>query len=600
MIFRAAVLAAIAVGGVFSLMNLGGGPVGADTAARGSSVPVSAAQPRPPQPESSIGLADGSASAGSLSETVPRVAQTAAQKAAQGIADGTSTVAATGWQLAEGAYYLGGELAESTRIIGVSAMQMFGLVSTEGARDRQRYGEQGMAGLWWGTSAGGETPADPAAPNTMKPAALERSDGAHAADETRPVDDPRPSAATMSTRRPGITPVALNSGEATATKPAPAAAGEGSAGEGAAAAEVCGWSPRDATKPITLSGEDVAVLNKLGLMDESAQRLPDGTIFLPKVTQRLLEVRTAFSCKGTIATTRRLVGHVIANPTSSGLVQAEQNGRIEVGEFGFPVIGQRVEKGQLLGYLVPILSSRERAELQGEIALVRGQIAEQELAIARTRELPLLPFREGRILSMRIELNKLRAHRDALIAGLDARQPLTASVSGVIARSEVRVGQVVGERELLWEIADTEDLWVEADSFGSQADLAQTGSTAETQDGQVMDLVLQGLGLSTDGAQSSPVQFRVAGVPDGVRIGEQVVVNVREVGEVEGVMVPRSALVRRSNGEMTVWVARGPEQYEARKVKWTPAGSHIAIIDAGLEDGVRVVVAGATLLSEVR
>lgn len=603
MMVRAAALAAIAVGGVFSLMNLGGGPVGADTAARGSSVPVSNAQPLTAQLESSIAPAGGSESADSLSETVPRVAQAAAQKAAQtaaqGIADGTSAVAATGWQLAEGAYYLGGELAESTRIIGVSAMQMFGLVSTEGARDRQRYGEQGMVGLWWGTSAGGEAVVG-LAPSTMKSAALERPDGPHAAGETGPAEDPRPSAATMSTRRPGITPVALKSGEATATKAAPVAAAEGAAAEGAAATEVCGWSPKDATKPITLSGEDVAVLNKLGLMDESAQRLPDGTIFLPKVTQRLLEVRTAFSCKGTIATTRRLVGHVIANPTSSGLVQAEQNGRIEVGEFGFPVIGQRVEKGQLLGYLVPILSSRERAELQGEIALVRGRIAEQELAIARTRELPLLPFRDGRILSMRIELNKLRAHRDALIAGLDARQPLTASVSGVIARSEVRVGQVVGERELLWEIADTEDLWVEADSFGSQADLAQTGSTAETQDGQVMDLVLQGLGLSTDGAQSSPVQFRVAGVPDGVRIGEQVVVNVREVGEVEGVMVPRSALVRRSNGEMTVWVARGPEQYEARKVKWTPAGSHIAIIDAGLEDGVRVVVAGATLLSEVR
>ena len=108
----------------------------------------------------------------------------------------------------------------------------------------------------------------------------------------------------------------------------------------------------------------------------------------------------------------------------------------------------------------------------------------------------------------------------------------------------------------VWEIADTDDLWVEADSFGTQTDFARTGSTAETQDGQVMDLVLQGLGLSTDGAQSSPVQFRVDGIPRGVRIGQQVVVNIRELGSVDGVLVPRSALVRRSNGEMIVWVAK--------------------------------------------
>jgi multidrug resistance efflux pump len=147
------------------------------------------------------------------------------------------------------------------------------------------------------------------------------------------------------------------------------------------------------------------------------------------------------------------------------------------------VIGQRVEQGELLGYLVPTLSALEKAELEAEIAVLRGEVAEQELMIARSRELPLLPFREGRILSMRIELSKLRARRDALIAGLSARQPLVAPVSGVVARSEVRAGQVVEAREVIWEIADIDDLWVEADAFATNSRVAQTGSTAETQEG---------------------------------------------------------------------------------------------------------------------
>ncbi|MDF1791468.1 MAG: efflux RND transporter periplasmic adaptor subunit [Thalassobaculaceae bacterium] len=525
----------------------------------------------------------------------PGLVSSVISESSRNISDGAVAVADTGWQVAEGVYYLGGELIESGRIIGVSTMQILGLLSSDGVQDRQRLGEQGVAGVWWGTSAAktAETtavsaPTMPVSPTAPLPVV---------AGPRHTVGGDRALAARQSRPNAAITPASLSASDGKEAGPeTPALAAD----QGTVADDTCSWDFRRDRKPVTLSGEDVAVLSKLGLMDESAQRLPDGTIFLPKVTQRLLEVRTAFTCKGTVSTTRRLVGHVIANPTSSGLVQAEQDGRIEGGEFGFPVIGQRVEKGQLLGYLLPILSSKERAELQGEIALVRGKIAEQELAIARTRELPLLPFRDGRILSMRIELSKLRAQRDALIDGLSARQPLTASASGVVARSEVRVGQVVEERQLLWEIADTSDLWIEADSFGSQTNFATTGSTAETQDGQTMHLTLKGLGLSTDGAQSSPVQFRVDGIPDGVRIGQQVVVNVRELAQIEGVMAPRSALVRRSNGEMTVWVAKGPEQYEPRKVKWTPAGSHVAIIEAGVTEGVRVVVSGATLLSEVR
>ncbi|WP_051244983.1 efflux RND transporter periplasmic adaptor subunit [Thalassobaculum salexigens] len=585
MSFRAAAIAAFAIGGLVAAAGLGGAPV--DAEAQGDPAAPGDVSANVPAAEAA---ADGSAD---------RSAAGLVSRSAGGLNAGASAVAETGWQLAAGAYYLGGELVESSQIIGISTLQMLGLLSTEGAQDRARLGEGGVASLWWGSSAGDEPPAVEApAPHPF------------ATETTTPTADPagRRSAggdrsllaATQTGPRSPFRPVALNTADSEGETAPGTSADRTASDQGAATDDICSWAPKSKGKAAALSGEDVAVLSRLGLMDESAQRLPDGTIFLPKVTQRLLEVRTAYTCKGTVSTTRRLVGHVIANPTSSGLVQAEQNGRIEAGEFGFPVIGQRVEKGQLLGYLIPILSSMSRAELQGQIALVRGQIAEQELAIARTRELPLLPFREGRILSLRIELNRLRAQRDALIEGLDARQPLIASVSGVIARSEVRVGQVVEERQLLWEIADTDDLWVEADSFGSQTNFADTGSTAQTQDGQVMDLVLQGLGLSTDGAQSSPVQFRVDGVPDGVRIGQQVVVNVRELGEVEGVLVPRSALVRQGNGEMTVWVAKGPEQYEPRKVKWSSAGAEVAMIEAGLEDGVRVVVAGATLLSEIR
>jgi hypothetical protein len=375
------------------------------------------------------------------------------QSALEHLTYGVVQTAETGEQVVVGAYQVGGEFLGSALLFGEDALQTVGFLAADGADDLRRMGGDGLVASW--VETGADTPMPDAA--AIPQADVGRGTPVHGRIEARPTPE----------TAPRVIPASLVAATPASEVPT----------------DLCSWPAPDADDPAALTGAHVTTLSRLGLMDESAQRLPDGTVFLPKVTQRLLQVRTSISCQGQIAASRRLVGHVIANPTSSGLVQAELDGRIDVGEFGFPVIGQRVEQGELLGYLVPTLSALEKAELEAEIAVLRGEVAEQELMIARSRELPLLPFREGRILSMRIELSKLRARRDALIAGLSARQPLVAPVSGVVARSEVRAGQVVEAREVIWEIADIDDLWVEADAFATNSRVAQTGSTAETQEG---------------------------------------------------------------------------------------------------------------------
>src|SRR3546814_10490842 len=167
---------------------------------------------------------------------------------------------------------------------------------------------------------------------------------------------------------------------------------------------------------------------------------------MPKVGQRLLQIRTGLPCTGGVRTSRTLVGHVIADPTASGLVQSGQAGRIEAPEWGLPRLGQKVAAGEVLGYLRPIWSNRERAQMEAEIATLRGTVAEKELELARSRELPLLPFRDGRILSIRLELDKLRRPRDALIAGRAGAEAIIASARGVIARPDPRLATVVEDR----------------------------------------------------------------------------------------------------------------------------------------------------------
>lgn len=211
----------------------------------------------------------------------------------------------------------------------------------------------------------------------------------------------------------------------------------------------------------------------------------------------------------------------------------------------------------------------------------------------------MLPFRQGRILSIRLELDKLRRQRDALVEGLEGTKAVLATASGVIARADARVGQVVLVQHLLWEIVDERRLWVEAGWFGGEPPTSIPAASAMRPDGTSLSLVYEGGGWAMN-AQSTPLQFRVDSPMPGLRIGEPVTVLVRERLPTDGVLVPRSALTRRSNGEAGVWVATQPERFEPYRVRWKPVDGSTVVIEAGLPDGARVVISGAALLSEVR
>lgn len=539
-------------------------PVAAPAAAGGTAAPgdASAAVPPPPAPPAS------EIASPSLIESSTTTAVATAGSLAQ-----------TGWQLALGAYYLGGEFLETGRIMGTHAAGMLGVVTvpTEPAEAAAAVApaprEDARLAAWSGTGDQDHTPALDTAAQRPAPVAAAAPPAAtvKAADVPAPMPQPLVQKASLGSSRPA---------------PAPAA-------------EACSWPVMDAHENHEAEAAMLSRLTELGLMSEPAIRLPDGSVFMPKVGQRLLQIRTGLPCTGGVKTSRTLVGHVIADPTASGLVQSSQDGRIEAPEWGLPRLGQKVTAGEVLGYLRPIWSNRERASMEAEVATLRGEVAEKELELARSRELPLLPFREGRILSIRLELDKLRRHRDALIQGLEGKEPIVASASGVIARADARVGQVVEARHLLWEIVDERRLWVEADWYGDEPPAAIAAASATRADGTALQLVYEGSGWAMK-EQSTPLQFRIEQPVGGLRVGERVTVLVSRPVAAEGVLVPRSALIRRGNGETGVWAATAAETFEPLRVRWKPVDGSVVAIEAGLPKDARVVISGATLLSEVR
>ncbi len=131
-------------------------------------------------------------------------------------------------------------------------------------------------------------------------------------------------------------------------------------------------------------------------------------------------------------------------------VQASQAGRIEAAN-AWPRVGQSVKAGEILGYLVPLLSPTERSGQLGALAEIK---ASRDLAIsrvARLRELSgTVPRKEVEAAEReRIALDEKLA---AIEGGISAKEAIRAPVDGIIASLGVAPGQQIEARELIAEI----------------------------------------------------------------------------------------------------------------------------------------------------
>lgn len=331
---------------------------------------------------------------------------------------------------------------------------------------------------------------------------------------------------------------------------------------------------------------------------EAPRRLQDGAIFVPKPSQRLLGVRTLLTESGEAAAALRMIGTLVPDPNASGRVQASQNGRLEPGDAGFPTLGQRVERGQVLAYVTPTYSAAERGSLIQNAAELDAQITILE---ARVRRLTMLrgTVAEREIQDAQAELAGARQRRTAIQPALSGREALVAPVSGIVSTVRGAVGQLVDSATTVVEIVDPSRLWVEALAFDRAALERITGASATLPDGRVLDLVFMGRGLTVR-QQAVPVNFRVNDPPADAPIGISVLVTLRTARAVQGIVLPADAVVRSAEGPPVVFEHATAERFIPQQVRIQPLDGTRVVVTAGLEAGQRVVVQGAALIAQVR
>ncbi len=334
------------------------------------------------------------------------------------------------------------------------------------------------------------------------------------------------------------------------------------------------------------------------LAREIAQRLPDGSVFVPKPTQRIFAVRTTRTEQSTHRRSIELPGRIIPDPNASGLVQAAVGGRLSPPPGGFPQLGAPVKAGTVLAYVTPPLQAidvsdirQRQGELDQQIAIVQRRLERYE-TLAPTAAISRVLLEEARL-----ELQGLKDRRAALDRSNRDPEPLAAPVSGVVADANAVAGQMAQPDSIVFRIVDPARLWVEALSFEQIPGALE--ASAKTSSGEDVRLSYRGSGYA-DRNQSAPVHFAIESEPLGLRPGQFVTVLVTTDQEKKGIAIPRGSVVRSANGQTVVFEHTTAEMFEARPVRVEPLDGERVLVFSGLGPGQRVVTQGAELLDQVR
>jgi RND family efflux transporter MFP subunit len=357
---------------------------------------------------------------------------------------------------------------------------------------------------------------------------------------------------------------------------------------------------------VALSGNDhdhssSAARTTMGAaISDAPRRLPDGTAFVAKPTQRLLEVRTAAVKPETIRPAVNLIGRVIGDPNRTSVVQSIHGGRVISMEGGLPRIGQSVSKGDVLVQVDPYLPLADRTTISEKT----GEI-EQLIAVAEARLRRMRPLAEGnavprsQVIDTETELAGLRLRREAIRNTRTEPELLRAPTDGVIAVAKVVPGQVVQPQDMLFQIVDPKAFWVEALVYGTVDATSLADATAVGTGGQTMPLAFRGFSRALQ-HHASLVHFAVSDPPPDLSVGQPVTVVAKSGAPMAGIVVPREAVVRSGNGEAIVWLHVEPERFEPRPVRTQPFDATRLVVAAGLTEGERIVIRGADLINQVR
>jgi hypothetical protein len=344
-----------------------------------------------------------------------------------------------------------------------------------------------------------------------------------------------------------------------------------------------------------------AVAAKVAEPMVSGRRLLDGTLFLPKAVQRLLDVKTIVAQPGEATRALRIAGTVIADPGTSGQIHSSIKGRLVPQNGIWPKVGQPVKAGEVLAWVVPIINPIDRGIIFQQLAQIDHEVGLTQERIQRlAADQAATAFAVDQARADLANLSRRRAAIALVLRDRDTlRAPLLAPADGVVATSFAVAGQLVDEQQKLFDVVNPNRLWVEAHAYDITAIGEITGADASSSSGRRYSLKFISRGPQLQ-QQTIPLYFLIENPDTQLSVGAVVSVLVQAADRRQGLLVPRGAVVKDTAGQNIVWQHVGAETFSPLPVRMDPVDATQVLIIGGVQPGMRLVINSASLLSEFR
>ena len=376
--------------------------------------------------------------------------------------------------------------------------------------------------------------------------------------------------------------------------------------------------PLWAHEAMPTASSEKSALSSTATNSAAPRRLADGQLFFPKELQRHFALTTELVKTAPQQASKILQAKVIADPRASGVVQSTQLAVLLAPADGLPMPGQSVQQGEILAWLQPVDTAIEQGNQQALLAEIDALIRITRDRVQRfTRLQSAVPKAE--LETAQTELAALERRREHIKKSVNQAIPVIATISGVVSKTAVSVGEVVEPKQLLFSLQNPTAWWVEAKAFTlpnglnteskvSARAIDTSAVSAQALKGQ--SLSLQYVGHSQEMQQQSiALWFKVASSANAGMdnnnaqqlVAEQPIeVLLPQGAAIEGIAVPKAALLKLDDGQQALWVHTEPEQFQLVRVASQPLDADHVLVTSGLQSGARVVVQGVQLLAQVR
>lgn len=316
---------------------------------------------------------------------------------------------------------------------------------------------------------------------------------------------------------------------------------------------------------------------------------------IPKETQFLFDIETAFAKYSNYNNVVKLYGRVTSTPEGEARIMAPQPSSIVTINVS---VGQKVGKGQILAVVEQSLGAAEQVQLEAERSVNQGELEQAKKDYDRLKSL------EGIVAKKEIVAAEIRYKTavqnqkvySSIASGNGRTFTIKSPIDGVVSNFNLSTGQVLEQGQQLFSIIDNSKLKIEAQVFGNDINKISQDMrfTLDVMNGQkTVEAKLVAFGKMVDPVTQATQLVLETDNPDAILMpGQYVSVNVIEKSAQQQVVVPTSA-ISDINGKPVIYIHTKPEVFAIRYVQTGEGNNESTVVLKGLKEGERVVVNGA-------